>query len=120
MWRERGLTMVLVTHDSSIARRAQRIRVTKNGRLGFRQPHQDKPPGSRRPTSPPSNDADLQDDVGNRTPPSRDRPVREPLQLWGGPRPPGGAADASRPSPARPRRRPGPGPRIFGVQRAGS
>jgi len=38
MWRERGLTLVLVTHDSSIARRAQRIGVMKNGRLGFRQP----------------------------------------------------------------------------------
>ena len=37
MWRERGLTMVLVTHDSSIARRAQRIGVMKNGRLGFKQ-----------------------------------------------------------------------------------
>src|SRR6202041_176551 len=38
MWRERGLTMVLVTHDSSIARRAQRIAVMKNGRLSFKQP----------------------------------------------------------------------------------
>jgi putative ABC transport system ATP-binding protein len=38
MWRERGLTMVLVTHDSTVARRAQRIGVMKNGRLGFRQP----------------------------------------------------------------------------------
>ena len=38
MWRERGLTMVLVTHDTSIARRAQRIGVMKNGRLGFKQP----------------------------------------------------------------------------------
>jgi putative ABC transport system ATP-binding protein len=38
MWRERGLTMVLVTHDSSIARRAQRIGVMKNGRLSFRPP----------------------------------------------------------------------------------
>jgi putative ABC transport system ATP-binding protein len=37
MWRERGLTMVLVTHDSTVARRAQRIGVMKNGRLGFRQ-----------------------------------------------------------------------------------
>jgi hypothetical protein len=27
-----------VTHDSSIARRAQRIGVMKNGRLGFKQP----------------------------------------------------------------------------------
>ena len=40
MWRERGLTMVVVTHDSSIARRAQRIGVMKNGRLNF------KPAGS--------------------------------------------------------------------------
>jgi putative ABC transport system ATP-binding protein len=40
MWRERGLTMVLVTHDSTIARRAQRIAVMKNGRLGFRRPRQ--------------------------------------------------------------------------------
>jgi putative ABC transport system ATP-binding protein len=37
-WRERGLTMVLVTHDSTVARRAQRIGVMKNGRLTFRQP----------------------------------------------------------------------------------
>ena len=38
MWRERGLTMVLVTHDTSIARRAQRIGIMKNGRLTFKQP----------------------------------------------------------------------------------
>jgi putative ABC transport system ATP-binding protein len=36
MWRERGLTMVLVTHDSTVARRAQRIGVMKNGRLNFK------------------------------------------------------------------------------------
>jgi len=36
MWRERGLTMVLVTHDSTVARRAQRIGVMKNGRLTFK------------------------------------------------------------------------------------
>ena len=45
MWRERGLTMVIVTHDSSIARRAQRIGVMKNGRLAFKQPR----PGQSRP-----------------------------------------------------------------------
>ena len=38
MWRERGLTMIVVTHDSTVARRAQRIGVMKNGRLQFRQP----------------------------------------------------------------------------------
>jgi ABC-type bacteriocin/lantibiotic exporter with double-glycine peptidase domain len=30
--------MVVVTHDSTVARRAQRIGVMKNGRLTFRQP----------------------------------------------------------------------------------
>jgi putative ABC transport system ATP-binding protein len=38
MWRERGLTMVFVTHDSTVARRAQRIGVMKNGRLTIKQP----------------------------------------------------------------------------------
>jgi len=38
---ERGLTMVLVTHDSTVARRTQRIGVMKNGRLSFRQPARD-------------------------------------------------------------------------------
>ncbi len=37
MWRERGLTMVFVTHDSTVARRAQRIGVMRNGRLTFKQ-----------------------------------------------------------------------------------
>ena len=37
MWRERGLTMVVVTHDSTIARRAQRIGVMKNGKLNFKK-----------------------------------------------------------------------------------
>jgi putative ABC transport system ATP-binding protein len=41
MWRERGLTMVLVTHDSTVARRAQRIGVMKKGRLRFRKPARD-------------------------------------------------------------------------------
>jgi putative ABC transport system ATP-binding protein len=33
LWRERGLTMVQVTHDSALARRAQRIGLLKNGQL---------------------------------------------------------------------------------------
>jgi putative ABC transport system ATP-binding protein len=49
MWRERGLTMVLVTHDSSIARRAQRIGVMKNGRLGFKQPRPGQAARAARP-----------------------------------------------------------------------
>jgi putative ABC transport system ATP-binding protein len=37
LWRERGLTMILVTHDTPIARRAQRIAVMSRGRLSIRQ-----------------------------------------------------------------------------------
>jgi putative ABC transport system ATP-binding protein len=37
LWREHGLTLVLVTHDSSVARRAQRVGVMSNGRLSIRQ-----------------------------------------------------------------------------------
>jgi putative ABC transport system ATP-binding protein len=33
LWREHGLTMVMVTHDSSVAARAQRIGQLRNGRL---------------------------------------------------------------------------------------
>jgi putative ABC transport system ATP-binding protein len=36
-WRDRALTMVMVTHDSVVARRAQRIGVMKSGRLTFKQ-----------------------------------------------------------------------------------
>jgi putative ABC transport system ATP-binding protein len=37
LWRERGLTLVLVTHDTSIARRAQRVGVMTKGQLAIRQ-----------------------------------------------------------------------------------
>jgi putative ABC transport system ATP-binding protein len=37
LWCERGLTLVLVTHDTSLARRAQRVAVMTNGHLTIRQ-----------------------------------------------------------------------------------
>jgi putative ABC transport system ATP-binding protein len=37
LWRDTGLTLVLVTHDSSVARRAQRIGIMQNGKLSIRQ-----------------------------------------------------------------------------------
>jgi putative ABC transport system ATP-binding protein len=36
LWRERGLTLVVVTHDSSLARRAQKIGQMRDGRLKVR------------------------------------------------------------------------------------
>ncbi len=37
LWRERGLTLILVSHDSAVVRRAQRIGVMARGRLSIRQ-----------------------------------------------------------------------------------
>jgi putative ABC transport system ATP-binding protein len=37
LWRDLGLTLVLVTHDSSLARQAQRVGVMSKGRLTIRQ-----------------------------------------------------------------------------------
>jgi putative ABC transport system ATP-binding protein len=36
LWRERGLTMLLVTHETSVAQRARRIAVMSKGRLAVR------------------------------------------------------------------------------------
>jgi len=44
LWRGRGLTLVLVTHDSPIARRAERIAVMRDGKLSIKQ---DTRPSSR-------------------------------------------------------------------------
>jgi len=44
LWRDLGLTLVLVTHDSTVARRAQRIAVMHKGRLSIRR-------DARRPAS---------------------------------------------------------------------
>ena len=45
LWREHELTLVLVTHDSSVARRAQRVGLMKNGRLSIRQDTRRGAPG---------------------------------------------------------------------------
>jgi len=37
LWRERGLTLILVTHDTTIAGRAQRVGVMSNGQLSISQ-----------------------------------------------------------------------------------
>jgi len=37
LWQEKGLSMVIVTHDSTIARRAERLGTMKNGKLTVRQ-----------------------------------------------------------------------------------
>src|ERR1700756_5044302 len=37
LWRERGLTLILVTHDSAVARRAQRIGIMRKGKLSIKQ-----------------------------------------------------------------------------------
>jgi putative ABC transport system ATP-binding protein len=38
LWREHTLTMVIVTHDTSVARRARQIGLMRNGRLEIRTP----------------------------------------------------------------------------------
>jgi putative ABC transport system ATP-binding protein len=37
LWREHGLTLILVTHDSTVAGRAQRIGLMRNGQLDIKQ-----------------------------------------------------------------------------------
>jgi putative ABC transport system ATP-binding protein len=36
LWQDHSLTLVLVTHDSSVARRAQQVGIMRNGRLSIR------------------------------------------------------------------------------------
>jgi putative ABC transport system ATP-binding protein len=43
LWRERGLTLVLITHDSAIARRAQRLGVMTKGKLSIKQDTRNAP-----------------------------------------------------------------------------
>ena len=37
LWQDKGLTMVMVTHDSSVARRAQRVGIMRAGQLTVKQ-----------------------------------------------------------------------------------
>jgi putative ABC transport system ATP-binding protein len=48
LWREHGLTLIVVTHDSTVARRAQRIGIMRKGRLTIKQ---DTRSGHRRPAT---------------------------------------------------------------------
>ncbi|MGH3156539.1 MAG: ABC transporter ATP-binding protein, partial [Streptosporangiaceae bacterium] len=52
LWRERGLTLVLVTHDSPVARRAQSIAVMRNGQLQPGNKAGGQPTGDRTVTNP--------------------------------------------------------------------
>ena len=49
LWQDNGLTMVIVTHDSTIARRAQRLGTMKNGKLTIKQARVAAPPASPEP-----------------------------------------------------------------------
>jgi putative ABC transport system ATP-binding protein len=46
LWRDRGLTLVLITHDTSVARRAQRTGVMNKGHLTIRQAASPRHPSS--------------------------------------------------------------------------
>jgi putative ABC transport system ATP-binding protein len=54
LWSERGLTMIMVTHDSMVARRAQRIGVMKQGRLTITRHARRRPVQAAQPPSEPS------------------------------------------------------------------
>jgi putative ABC transport system ATP-binding protein len=55
LWRERGLTLVLVTHDTAIARRAQRVGVMSKGRLTITKDIE-HPPAAEKPVPAPARD----------------------------------------------------------------
>jgi putative ABC transport system ATP-binding protein len=64
-WLEYGLTLIVVTHDSTVARRAQRIGVMRNGRLTTKSTGRKSP--VRTPANPaltPANPTDLTEDSG--------------------------------------------------------
>ncbi len=56
MWRERRLTLVLVTHDTAVARRAQRTGVMTSGHLTIRQDIGQAPRADGTPVPAPARD----------------------------------------------------------------
>ncbi len=50
LWRERGLTLILVTHDTAIAQRAQRVGVMSKGLLTVRPADHHRPADQRSAT----------------------------------------------------------------------
>ena len=62
LWRDRGLTLVLVTHDTSIARRAQRVGVMSKGRLTIRTDNMTGPGRGAAAAPAPGSDPDLVQD----------------------------------------------------------
>jgi putative ABC transport system ATP-binding protein len=55
LWRERGLTLILVTHDTAIARRAQRVGVMSKGQLTITK-DTEQPPAAEKPVPAPARD----------------------------------------------------------------
>jgi putative ABC transport system ATP-binding protein len=47
LWRELGLTLVLVTHDSTVARRAQKAGLMRDGRISVQRVTPPEPAGAR-------------------------------------------------------------------------
>ena len=65
LWRERGLTLVMVTHDSAVAGRAQRTAVMQNGLLTIREPARAGiRPRARHPAASPPRIAELPGPAG--------------------------------------------------------
>jgi len=46
LWRDHQLTLVIVTHDSTVARRAQRLGIMKNGKLSIKQDNRKQAAGA--------------------------------------------------------------------------
>jgi putative ABC transport system ATP-binding protein len=53
-WQAYGLTLIVVTHDSFVAKRAQRIGVMRNGRLTTKSTGRKMPPRTARQPTPPA------------------------------------------------------------------